>query len=70
MIPSDKKYNNDPNFRIMVDSILMMIHQQKTSFSEMREIVLFAQLKYEMENPSKTYFSPELQCELKYRAEL
>jgi hypothetical protein len=67
MIPSDKKYLNDPQFRSLVDTMLALIQNQQTSFSEIREAALFAQLRYEMCNPRSIYLSPELLAEIEFR---
>lgn len=62
---SDKKYQNDPTFRNLVDQMLFQVRQLNTSFSEIREAVLFAQLKYEMSAvPRPIVYSPELQYHL------
>lgn len=64
---SDDKYYNDPQFRTLVDTMLTLVTQQQTSFAEIREAALFAQLRYEMNNPTRVVFSPELTAELHWR---
>ena len=63
----DDRYLKDPNFMMLVDCFEQMVIQQKTSWSEVREAALFAQLRYEMRNPTPAYLSPQLLEEIKYR---
>jgi hypothetical protein len=64
----DYRYENDTTFKALVDHFLYLIREQKSSFDEVRDAALFAQLRYELERPSPiSYISPSLQAELEYR---
>lgn len=67
MIPTDEKYLKDPQFAMLVNSMIAQVRNLNTSFSEIREAVLFAQLKYELENPRVISFSPNLIAEIEFR---
>lgn len=69
-IPSDEKYLNDSQFRSLVDQMLFLITKLDTSFSEIREACLFAQLKYEMSHPQLIKFSSQLEQEFFFRTRL
>ena len=68
--PLDKRYLEDVNFKRLVDQIYYLVVKQDSSFQEVREAVLFAQLKFELERPvPPIFFSPELDAELRRRME-
>jgi hypothetical protein len=63
----DDRYLKDKTFALLVDHFSALIKDQQTSFAELREAVLFAQLRYEMDNPSRIQFSEQLSREINLR---
>lgn len=63
----DDRYKSDPVFRQIADMMLSLIRELRTTPTEIREAAMYAQLRYEMEHPRPTYFSPELQAEIDRR---
>lgn len=54
------RYHNDPVFHQLVDTMYSMIVNLKTTPTEIREAAMFAQLKFEMENPRPITISEDL----------
>ena len=63
----DERYFNDPHFRTLVDHFYAAVSHLNSSFSEIREAALYAQLRWEFQNPRSIQFSPQLQAELEFR---
>ena len=52
----EEKYNNDPEYCGMVDSLVSYIEGHKFTPSEMREMVMFACIRYEQLQTKKLHF--------------
>lgn len=64
----DERYLNDHVFHTLVDSMMCAVESMHTSFSEVRDAVLYAQIRYEMNrSPEPITFSPQLLEELHKR---
>lgn len=67
MLPPDERYYQDPEFRALVDLLYYHIKDAKLTPTEIREAVLLAQIKYEMQNPqirvSRVF--PDLEIQLR-----
>lgn len=64
----DDRYRHDPVFHQLVKGMLNLIYELKTTPSEIRDAAMFAQLKYELENPSTMgTLSPDLMAEIDRR---
>lgn len=46
-----EKYNNDPKYRMLVDTMENLIHQAEFTPSEVREAAMFACIQYESRQP-------------------
>lgn len=55
MYTCEEKYQNDPQFKSIVDCMVSAIYQNKYSPSELREMAVFASIKYEMEHVRPVY---------------
>lgn len=63
---ADDRMRNDPLFAALVKQLEAAIQQGQFTPSEIREALLVAQVKYEMEHPRPITFSPSLTMELEY----
>jgi hypothetical protein len=64
-----EKYQNDPKYRMLVDTMENLIHQAEFTPSEVREAAMFACIKYEYCRPPRPMFIPKrcLGPEFEYR---
>ena len=49
----EEKYNHDPQYRQIVDLFENMLHQANFTPSEIREMAMFACIRYEMRSPTR-----------------
>lgn len=52
---AEYRYLHDSTYRHLVESIIKMIETLQTTPSEIREAVMFAQLKVELRHPPKPF---------------
>lgn len=52
-----EKYQNDPQFRMLVDILESQIHQANFTPSELREAAMLASINYEMMHIRKSRFA-------------
>ena len=62
----DDRYLNDPAFHALVQMIEAQIEHGQFTPSEIREALMFAQLRNEMINPRPVTFSPDLMRHLEF----
>ncbi len=65
MIPADKRYRDDPQFKMLVDTMYAMIARLDYTPTEIREAAMLAQLKYEMGHPRPVVFSAPMLEEIR-----
>lgn len=65
MIPADKRYRDDMQFKSLVDTLYAMISRLDFTPTEIREAAMLAQLKYELDHPRPITLSADLMRELR-----
>lgn len=60
MLPVRDRYLNDPLFRTLVDSLVVMIERQNLTPTETREAAMLAQIIYEEKNPKLSFYLDDI----------
>lgn len=61
----DQRFEQDSQFHALVKNLENIISTAQFTPSELREALMYAQIRYERKNPRMTTFSPDLEAELK-----
>lgn len=56
----EERYFRDSTFKSLVDTLHAAMQNLHITPSELRDAAMYAQIKFEMENPQNTKFSPYL----------